>query len=133
MIVTTAFTMDALRTLRVPMCLLVPGAGQSDPLWGEEPDYLVIPITARIVTQHQGDAVGEVPLLGGHLADSTKSEGQGLYDIAVEVHDAIGKLTTADSIDILHRRMGESGAIPLEEKPYWYYQDVLFEAIVTAT
>lgn len=127
-------TEAALRTLRVPVALIIPGTAVTDPLHDEEPDYQVMTITVRIIQQHHGDVTGENVLLGGHKSGgATRSLGRGVYEIEQEVHNAIGALTTADTIEIQNRRKGESGPIYLEDKPYWVYQDYLFEAIVTAT
>lgn len=125
--------MQVLRTLRVPIAQIMPGAGRSDPEYGEEPDFLINDVTVRLFVAIPGDATGENVFTGANRADTTKSEGAGLLEIEVPLFSAIGKLNTEDSVTIQYRRMGESGGEYIDDNVYWAYQDYIFEAVCTAS
>lgn len=117
---------------RSPFAVIVPNDFKADPQWGEEPDLLVGTVIIRIGTVIPGDAVGENPLMGANRPDSTKSEGAGLYQIEVELFDAVGKMNVENGIVMQYRSMGDSGAI-LESNMYIAYEDHVFEAVCTAS
>ena len=124
----------AYKNMRTPFCLIIPGNFSSDPLHNEEPDYYVGSVTIRLGVYAGGDTISELTVLGGHRADSTKSEGAGLEDLAEVVQDTIGLLTVEDGIDMQFDRDGDNGAVPLPAtQQYMAYQDLLFNAICTAT
>lgn len=114
-----------------PMALVMPGDFKSDPEYGEEPDFLIGSVVVRIAQVTPGDTVGENPLMGANRADSTKSEGAGLYDIEQEAYNAIGKLNTQDSITIQFRQIASAGA-GLMDNRYVAWEDLEFEAVCTA-
>lgn len=124
---------NVIRTLRMPVAQVIPGPGRSDPQHGEEPDLLVNPVTVRIFQIAPGDAVGENPLIGANRPDTAKSEGAGVYEIAEEVYNAIGRINVLEGLTIQNRRMGEGGPAYVDDKVYIAYQDIEFELVCTAT
>lgn len=134
--VTTAIDAEtALRVLRVPLALIIPGNFQSDPQHnGQQPDLLVGMVTLRLAVAIPGDAVGENAMMDGNRPSATASEGAGLLRLEQEVHAAIGLLNAQDaSITIQFKRSGDSGAIAVNPSTYLAYQDLTFEAVCTAT
>lgn len=131
-IVTTFAEVDAvLSYCRVPFAIIIVGDAQSDPQWGEEPDFMKVQVTIRIGVAIPGEALGENPLMGANRPDSTKSEGAGLYEIEEEVYNAVGKLNTQDSITIQFKQTGGAAAVVTEGRQYIAVQDIRFEAVCT--
>lgn len=132
--ITRFVTKEALRAMGCPGALLMPGDGQSDPEFDEEPDLIRTRVVVRLFVTIPGDAVGVNPLMGANRADSTKSEGAGLLDLEQVVHTAIGRLNEADSTNfkIQFRRKGGAGGLHIDDKVKWEYQDLEFEAWHTA-
>lgn len=121
---------EALKSgVRTPFALIVPGAAQADPQHGEDPNLMVGEVTVRLGVVIPGDAVGENPLMGANRPDSTKSEGAGLFQVQVELFNAIGNLNTQNSVTLQFRNTADRGAIMMEDKSYVAYEDHVFEAI----
>lgn len=132
-VVSKAIARSALASMTVPVAQIIPGGGKADQQFDEDPNLLVMPVTVRLITLAPGDAVGENPLMGANRADSTLSEGAGLYDLEQELYNAIGKLNVQDGIVIQFRNQGDSGAEYIDDGLYMAYEDHNFEAICTVT
>lgn len=132
-VVSKAIAKSALSTMGTPIAQIIPGGGKADPQFDEDPNLLIFPVTVRLITIAPGDAVGENPLMGANRADSTLSEGAGLYDLEQELYNAIGKLNTQDGIIIQFRNQGDSGAEYVDDNLYLAYEDHNFEAICTVS
>lgn len=130
-VVSKALANEALATMTVPICQIIPGGGKADPQYDEDPNLLIFPVTLRLITLAQGDAVGENPLMGANRADTTLSEGAGLYDIESEVYNAVGKLNVEDGIVMQFRNQGDSGAEYVNGNVYLAFEEHNFEAIAT--
>ena len=125
---------SALRTMRVPLALIIPGAFRSDPDHaGQQPDYLVGTVTVRIATAHRGDEIGELAVVGGHRPSSTASEGAGLLQIEQEVQAAIGTLDADESVEIQFRDTGDQGTLIHPQHKFVAWIDMVFEAVCTRT
>lgn len=126
---------QALATLRPPMALIMPGQAQCDPEFHEEPDLLVFDFVVRIVTVVPGDHMGENPLIGANkTGGSTRSEGRGIYEIELELYNAVGKLNVLESIVIQNRQSSDVGATIYDRGSgilYVAYCDYSFETICT--
>ncbi len=133
--ITRGSTEAGLRTMTVPAALIMPGNMRSDPQFDEEPDLLQVIVVVRVLVMAPGDAIGQKPLVGANRPDATKSEGAGLLEVMEEVHKAIGKLNEGDDANFIvqFRQKGGSGGVHIDERVYWLYQDLEFEAWVTAT
>lgn len=124
----------ALRTMRVPLALVMPGAFQSDPQHGgQEPGLQVGTAIVRVATTHRGDEIGELAIIGGHRGSTTVSQGAGLMQIEPEVFAAIGQLEADDGIEIQFRDFGEQGTFTHAEHKNVGWQDYIFEAVCTRT
>lgn len=126
---------EALRTMRVPIALIMPGAIRSDPQYNEEPDLLVVQVIIRVIHNVPGDAVGENPLMGANRPDTTKSEGAGLLEVMEEVYNAVGRLNVGDNANFIiqFRKKGGNGGIHIDGVTYWVYEDLEYESICSAT
>ena len=124
----------ALRTMRVPLALIMPGTIRSDPQYNEEPDLFVVQVIVRVIHNVPGDAVGENPLMGANRPDVTKSEGAGILEVMEEVYNAIGRLNVQDHSNFIiqFRQRGGAGGIHIDATTYWVYADLEFEGICTA-
>ena len=102
----------ALNTMRVPMCLLGAGTAESDPEFNEEPDLIKFNFDCAIITAVPGDLYGRNAYMGANkTGGSTKSEGRGIAEIAVEMYNAIGKVNALESITMQARQTGQQGAM----------------------
>lgn len=124
----------SLTSMRVPIAMIMPADWRADPRFGEEPDFWSVRVVVRIIVAIPGDAIGQKPLVGANRPDATKSEGAGLLDLEQVVYTAIGKLNVADHANfaIQFRQKGGAGGIHVDEVLWWEYQDLEFEAWVTA-
>lgn len=118
--------------MRTPFCLMSTMSADSDPEFSEEPDLIRFQIGCLIATVVPGGAVGEEPYMGANVADSTKSEGQGLAAIAVEVYNAVGKLNALESLTIQCRETGIQGGRTVGQT-FIGYRVMMLEAWGTAT
>lgn len=132
-IISKGIDIQVIRTKRMPLAQIIPGPGRSDPQYGEEPDLLVNQVSVRIFQIAPGDAIGENPLIGANRPNVNRSEGAGVYEIAEEVYNAIGRINTEEGLTIQNRRMGEGGPAYVDDKVYISYFDLEFELIATAT
>lgn len=131
-VITTYTELDAVMAYcQSPFAIIIPGDFPSDPEAGEEPDFLIGEVTVRIGCIIQGETLGENPLMGANRADTTKSEGAGLYQIEQEVYNALGRLNTNDGIDIQFRQTSEVQATVDASKRYIAFEDMKFEAVCT--
>ena len=132
--ITRAIDNHALAAMRTPICLVMPASAQSDPMYNEEPDLIILTVNIRIITAIPGDAVGENPLQGANkTGGTTASEGRGIFEIEQELYNAVGKLNANEGLTIQYRQMGAAGAEMIPPDRYTAYQDYIFEAIATAT
>lgn len=108
----------ALSSMVTPCCLVRPGASQSDPVHGEEPDLLHASVGVRVIAIRPGDAVGENPLIGGNrTGGQTSSKGRGILELEEEVFAAIEQLGDVDGVRVIGRAVGESDNVLVEDQP----------------
>lgn len=124
----------SLTSMRVPIAQIMPGDFQSDPRYDEEPDFWRVRVVVRIIAAIPGDAIGQNPLFGANRPDTKKSEGAGLLDLEQVVYSAIGLLNAGDNANfgIQFRQKGGAGGIHVDDKVWWEFQDLEFEAWCTA-
>jgi hypothetical protein len=118
--------------IRMPFALVAPGAAQADPEHNEEPDLLRRDFRVSVMTMTPGDHVGERPLIGGNIPDTSKSEGRGILEIEEEVLAAIKYAATDLGVVIEYKASGV--AMPLLDADLGYIlsQDHMFQAWLTA-
>lgn len=118
--------------MRLPCCLLATLAGDSDPEYQEEPDLIRWRFGALIGQMIPGGALGEEPMMGANIADTTKSEGQGLAALSVPFYSAVGKLNALEGITIQVRETSIQGGRIVGQN-YIAYRVWELEAWGTAT
>jgi hypothetical protein len=125
-------TLDyAIKHLRSPIAIISPGAGQSDPIYDEQPDFAYLEVSVKLVVHTPGDPVGENTLLGANLTGgANKSEGKGILTLEQNLYNAIGKLVEA-TVVIQFRQKGVVGGESLPNGSYIEYRDYRFEMIGT--
>lgn len=121
---------QAFMTLPTPFALIVIGDFQSDPVHGEEPDYLIGPIVVKIGVSGQ-DAIGEAVIVGSARQANT-SKGAGLEDIGVELMSTIQFLNKKLGVSIQLMARGNTQAIPEVDGHYRATKDYAFEVIASA-
>lgn len=122
----------ALKTMRVPMVLIQPGATEADPEFDEDPNFVRFGILVRVATMVLGDAIGESTVIGGYKVNgSTKSEGRGIYEIEQELWNAIGKLNAEESVVLQNRFKSATNQGVAEGMTKVLWRDYAFEAYVT--
>lgn len=124
---------EVLRTMRVPIAHVMLAEIASDPQFDEEPDLWRVRFIVRLYNAIPGDASGENAILGANRPDTTKSEGAGVISLEAVLYTALGRLNVADSANfaIQFRQKGGSGGLHIDNKTYWFYQDLEFEAWAT--
>lgn len=131
-VVSAGLIRNVKKTMRMPLALIYPTEGQSDPDHGEEPDLLSQSFTVTIATVIPGDAVGEKPIIGGNVPDRTKSEGRGIVEVEEELFAAIAKLTTDTGVVISFQGAGAARPTVDEDFGYIVQRDYLFKGWLTA-
>lgn len=81
-----------------PFALVGIGGSQADP---DDPDLLEQTFTVVVVAEVGGDPVGEHAIVGGPVADMSRSAGKGVAELAERARYAIQALTGADGARIL--------------------------------
>lgn len=123
----------AIKSARMPWCLLQPLDSSSDPDHDEDPNLAVMNLQVRIMVSVPGDAIGENPLMGANkTGGSTKSEGRGLFEIEQELFNAIGKVNALEGV-ILQCRHKSAAQTALYDggSVYVAFRDWRFEAVGT--
>lgn len=122
----------ALKTQRVPIALIQPGATEADPGFDEDPSFVRFGIVVRLATMVLGDAIGENAVLGGYKVNGSQaSEGRGIYELEQELWNAIGKLNALESIVLQNRFKSATGQAYVEGVTKVLWRDYAFEAMVT--
>lgn len=123
--------------IRFPAALIRPLDAASDPEHSQLPDLIRQRIGVRLLTAVVGDALGEVPLIGGFwntaTAGAIQSDGRGLLEIEEALYDAIGLMSADAAVEVQFMAAGASQAVLLEDIGYVAYRDYEFEAWVTAS
>lgn len=121
----------AVKNFRSPIAIISPGAGRSDPVYDEQPDFAYLDVSIKLVVHTPGDPVGENTLLGANLtAGANRSEGQGILTLEQNLYNAVGKLVES-TVVIQFRQKGILGGESLPNGSYIEYRDYQFEMIGT--
>ena len=115
-----------------PAVVIKPGASNSDPLHGEEPDLVSFSFSVLLIANIPGDRTGSNVIMGAAREGLTDSRGRGLLEVEEELVNAIGKLNDAAGIRC---QLVESGAVASAVDPTNMsvgFREYLFEAQVTA-
>ncbi len=134
-VVTVGPEADAGGAMRFPAALIRPLDASVDPDHSQQPDLIRQRIGIRLMAAVAGDAIGEVPLLGGFwttVADDA-SQGRGLLELEEELYNAVELLSLDDGVEIQFMAAGASQAVLLEGTGYIAFRDYEFEAWVTAS
>ncbi len=136
-VVTVAPEGEAGAALRYPAVLIRPLDAAPDPEHSQLPDLIRQRLGLRILVAVAGDALGEVPLIGGFwnagTAGAIQTDGRGLLELEEELYNAIEYLSSDDGIEVQFMAAGASQAVLLEDLGYVVYRDYEFEAWVTAS
>lgn len=118
--------------MRAPYALLQPLDSASDPEFDEDPNFVTMRVNVRLVAVVPGDAVGENVLQGANkTGGATKSEGRGLFELEVELHNAIGKVNALESVILQCRQKSAVAGTTIENGTHAAWRDYVFEAIGT--
>ena len=124
---------QALNTMRVPFCLIEPGAAESDPVHDEEPDFERFNPNLIILTAIPGDVLGENAVVGANkTGGDTVSEGRGILELEQELYNAVGKLNALESITLQVRQKGQQGAVRKSPSEWIVYRIYSLESWGTA-
>lgn len=120
---------QAFLTLPTPFALIIIGDFQSDPVHGEEPEYLIGSIVVKVGVSGQ-DAIGEA-VIAGSARVANSSRGAGLETIGTEVLKEIDFLNKNLGVSIQFMAKGNTQAVPETEGHYRAFQDYAFECIAS--
>lgn len=112
-----------------PFALVGIGAAQADP---DDPDLLDQTFTVIVVAEVGGDPVGEHAIVGGSVADMSKSAGKGVAEIAERARYAIQSLTGADGARILISATTSGGTQSLGNGKHVSMLELSVSALCTA-
>lgn len=134
-VVTVGPDVEVGTAIRFPAALIRPLNADSDPEHSQIPDLIRQRLGIRLMTAVAGDALGEVPLIGGYwnTAADTSSDGRGLLEIEEAVYDGIQLLAADSGVEIQFKAASASQAVILEDLGYVAFRDYEFEAWVTAS
>jgi len=122
----------ALERRLVPMAIIRPGVATSDVEAGELPGLLQQEINVTIVVANANDPLGEAAMIGGAKSGGvTKSEGQGILDIELELFRAIKLMNANDSVNIVLQATGAVDVAMLDDVGYVAWRDYNFQALIT--
>lgn len=92
---------DALdANLVLPMALIVPQGGQSDPQANDEPGYMVKGLEVIVAVRNSGDRTGQASVLGSNRAGTTDSRGRGALELEAPVKAALRLLNVQEGVTI---------------------------------
>jgi hypothetical protein len=112
-----------------PFALIGIGPSTADP---DDPDILEQSFTAIVVAEVAGDSTGEFALIGGAVADMSKSAGKGVAEIAERVRSVIQSLTGVDGARILISATSSGGTQAVGANRHLAMQEMTFSAMCTA-
>lgn len=114
--------------LIMPMALVIPESGESDPAHGEEPDHKARRITVALITRNENDLLGTGALMGAVRSGVASSRGRGVAEFEEELFNAIKKLVVVNGITISLKGLGESGTRKDPDDNSYAFQEYQFEA-----
>lgn len=83
----------------MPLCVIRPLAGRSDPEFGEEPDLILQDLAVRLMASVEADPTGETALIGSNYGASlTSSAGAGILQVERELMAAVKRLQDVDGV-----------------------------------
>lgn len=92
---------DALdATLVLPMAVITPGGGPSDPQAGDEPGYLVQEISIVIATRNFGDRLGQAAVMGANRESVSDSRGRGVLEIEPQLLATLELLNVQEGVTV---------------------------------
>lgn len=115
-----------------PSVIIKPGASNSDPLHGEEPDLIAFSFSVLLIVNIPGDRVGSNAIMGASRQGLTDSRGKGILEVEEELLNAIYKLNDKEGIRV---QCVETGGVASAVDPNNMslgFREYLFEAQATA-
>ena len=131
--ITVGTAPDAVFKLRMPVCLISPMDGATDPEHGEAPGLIIQRVTVTLIHAVRNDQFGESPLVGANIADEDSSAGKGLLALETQLYAAIELLTEDDGINIQFVAASAIAATIDETVGYIVSRGYAFEAVITTT
>ncbi len=116
-------------TAQRPLALVIIGAASADE---NHPDLLNQEFTVAVVVEVGGDPVGEFALVGGPVADMTKSAGKGLAEVCERVRYAVQSLSGADGVAIQITATTTAGPTPGNNGRHLAMAELQLSAVCTA-
>lgn len=113
-IIATETDIDAIDARLVfPACLLVVGAGQSDPEAQDQPDLLHRRTSMVVMTRNENDRLGQGAVVGAVRESMTDSRGRGALEVErmlLDPDSGVGALALNSGINIVVRAVEEPAA-----------------------
>lgn len=116
----------------MPVALIRPLSATSDPLHGEEPDYLQQDFEITLIVTIDGDRTGQNPIIGAHRASQTSSKGRGILELEEEVFNAVERLNTIDGVICQAVVTGAAQAEMAPDQHGLVYRDYTYRVYTTA-
>lgn len=104
-LVTARARENAMKDLRLPIAIVLPGAGQADEERQEQPGLLSFDLLVSIVVKNEADQVGETTLLGHGRQGG--SRGRGLLEVEERVMTTLLQLGPASGLPIELRHQSD--------------------------
>jgi hypothetical protein len=133
-IVPSESDIDALdRRLILPLCLLAPGAGQSDPQYGERGDLIQQELSVILATENPNDPLGQAAMVGAVRESTTDSRGRGVLELEQELFNAIKTVGQVNGIIIAAKGQGAGAARKDPEDTAYGIREYTWEVYCTTT
>lgn len=117
--------------LPMPYCLILPGAGQADPIKNDEPELIEEDYMLRVVTAVASDPTGEGVMLGRNQQAIDQAEGRGIFEIQEKVLVRLARTTRQDGIRIQVINAGTTQGGPVQGNRYVAARDYTVRATTT--
>jgi hypothetical protein len=92
---------DALdANLVLPMAIVVPGSGQSDPQFSDEPGYWVRSLAVVLAVRNSNDRTGQAAVVGANRVDVGDSRGRGILEIEPQLLDVARLLNVQEGVTV---------------------------------
>ena len=92
---------DALdANLILPMAVIIPQGGQSDPQANDEPGYMVKSLEVIVAVRNSGDRTGQGSVLGANRVGIMDSRGRGALELEIPVKNALRLLNVHDGVTV---------------------------------
>ena len=130
-VISVGMDTEILQQFRLPLAVIRPMGGSSDPNKGEEPKFIRQTFNIRLYAGESSDGVGEASLIGGHRIDGKLgSRGRGILEVEEQLIEAVGSLTGINGARVINRLRSMVDVILDANRRHIAVREYAFDAMV---